>query len=61
MTYSAHEFADARLTQGDRRLSRHERVAVARTIAYYEGHAPFRRGEDDATAEALGESFDADV
>ena len=40
----------------------HERVAVDRTIAYYEGHAPFRRGEDDATgAERLGESFDADV
>jgi uncharacterized protein len=62
LTYSAHEFADARLSKAIADYLGHERVAVDRTIAYYEGHAPFRRGEDDATgAERLGESFDADV
>jgi uncharacterized protein len=60
-TYSAHEFADARLARAIADYLGHERVAVERTIAYYDGHAPFRRGEDDATAERLGESFDADV
>ena len=40
----------------------HERAAVERTIAHYEGHAPFRRGEGDAGGdERLGESFEADV
>jgi predicted N-acyltransferase len=62
LTYSAHEFADARLGKAIADYLGHERVAVERTIAYYEGHAPFRRAEDDATAaERLGESFDADV
>jgi len=62
LTYSAHEFADARLSKAIADYLGHERVAVDRTIAYYEGHAPFRRSEDDATgAERLGESFDADV
>jgi uncharacterized protein len=62
LTYSAHDFADARLGRAIADYLGHERVAVERTIAYYDGHAPFRRGEDDATgAERLGESFDADV
>ena len=62
LTYSAHEFADARLAKAIADYLEHERIAVDRTIAYYEGHAPFRRAEDDATAaERLGESFDADV
>jgi uncharacterized protein len=62
LTYSAHEFADARLSKAIADYLGHERVAVDRTIAYYEGHAPFRRSEDDAKrAECLGESFDADV
>jgi uncharacterized protein len=62
LTYSAHEFADARLGRAVADYLGHERVAVERTIAYYDGHAPFRRGEDDAIgAERLGESFDADV
>jgi len=62
LTYSAHEFADARLAKAIADYLGHERVAVDRTIAYYEGHAPFRRSEDDAAgAERLGESFDADV
>ena len=39
---------------------RRERAAVARTIAHYEGHAPFRRG-DSENAEALGDRFDADL
>ena len=61
LTYSAHEFADSRLARAIADYLRHERVAVERTIAYYEGHAPFRRDEDDGRAERLGESFDADL
>ena len=60
VTYSAHEFADARLAKAVADYLRHERAAVARTIAHYEDHAPFRKG-DNTNAEALGESFDADV
>jgi predicted N-acyltransferase len=62
VTYSAHEFADARLARAVDDYLRHERVAVARTIAHYEGHAPFRRGRNEAMqAEPLGESFDAEL
>ncbi len=62
VTYSAHEFADPRLARAVADYLRHERAAVARTIAHYEGHAPFRRGPTHATnAETLGEAFDADV
>ena len=62
LTYSAHEFGDARLARAIADYLGHEREAVERTIAYYEGHAPFRRGESDAPGgERLGESFDADV
>lgn len=62
LTYSAHEFADARLARAIADYLGHERAAVERTIAHYEGHAPFRRGEGDAGGdERLGESFDADV
>ena len=62
LTYSAHEFADARLARAIADYLGHEREAVERTIAHYEGHAPFRRGEGDAGGEErLGESFDADV
>ncbi len=57
VTYSAHEFADARLERAVADYLRHERSAVARTIAHYENHAPFRRGED-GKAETLGENFD---
>ncbi len=60
VTYSAHEFADARLERAVADYLRHERQAVARTIEYYEGQAPFRRGED-AGQEKLGEAFDADL
>jgi predicted N-acyltransferase len=56
VTYSAHEFADARLERAVADYLRHERSAVARTIAHYENHAPFRRGE--GKAETLGENFD---
>jgi predicted N-acyltransferase len=59
VTYSAHEFADARLARAVDDYLRHERAAVARTIAHYEGHAPFRRS--DNALEALGEAFDADL
>jgi predicted N-acyltransferase len=59
VTYSAHEFADLRLAKAVGDYLRREREAVARTIAHYEGHAPFRRGESNA--ETLGESFDADL
>ncbi|MBV9288773.1 MAG: N-acetyltransferase [Hyphomicrobiales bacterium] len=63
VTYSAHEFADAGLARAVEDYLRHERAAVARTIAHYEGHAPFRRGEDnpEKLAETLGEAFDADL
>ena len=57
VTYSAHEFADARLERAVADYLRHERSAVAQTIAHYENHAPFRRGED-GKAETLGENFD---
>ncbi len=60
VTYSAHEFADARLAKAVADYLEHERAAVARTIAHYEDHAPFRRGEN-ANAESLGEPFDADL
>ena len=57
VTYSAHEFADARLERAVADYLRHERSAVAQTIAHYESHAPFRRSED-GKAETLGENFD---
>jgi predicted N-acyltransferase len=60
VTYSAHEFADAGLSRAVADYLRRERDAVARTIAHYEDHAPFKRG-DRENAEALGDSFDADV
>ena len=43
---------------------RREREAVAHTIAHYEGHVPFKRGETEhaETVETtLGDSFDADL
>jgi predicted N-acyltransferase len=62
LTFSAHEFADARLERAIADYLGHERMAVERTIAYYDGLAPFRRDEAEATsAQRLGESFDADV
>ena len=60
VTYSAHEFADAGLARAVADYLRRERAAVARTIAHYEDHAPFRKGEKSA-AEPVGESFDADL
>ncbi len=58
VTYSAHEFADARLARAVEDYLERERAAVAETIAYYDEHAPFRRGENQ---QALGEAFDADL
>jgi predicted N-acyltransferase len=60
VTYSAHEFADARLGRAVADYLRHERAAVARTIAYFEDHAPFRRS-DSTKSETLGEAFDSDL
>ncbi len=60
VTYSAHEFADAGLARAVADYLRRERAAVARTIAHYEDHAPFRKG-DKSAAETLGASFDADL
>ncbi len=61
-TYSAHEFADARLSRAIADYLGHERDAVERTIAHYEEYAPFRRGDGGAQgAEEMGEAFDADV
>jgi uncharacterized protein len=62
LTYSAHEFADARLARAIADYLGHERIAVERTIAHYEEYAPFRRGDGGAQgAEEMGESFDAEV
>jgi uncharacterized protein len=62
LTYSAHEFADARLGRAIADYLGHERVAVERTIAHYEEYAPFRRGDGAAQgAEHMGEAFDAEV
>ncbi|MGH6797855.1 MAG: GNAT family N-acetyltransferase [Roseiarcus sp.] len=62
LTYSAHEFADARLARAIADYLGHERVAVERTIAHYEEYAPFRRGDGgEQAAEHLGEAFDADI
>jgi uncharacterized protein len=62
LTYSAHEFADARLARAIADYLGHERVAVERTIAHYEEYAPFRRGDGGAQgAEQIGEAFDADL
>ena len=60
VTYSAHEFADARLAKAVADFLRHERAAVADTIAYYEDRAPFRKS-DQANQETVGESFDLDL
>jgi uncharacterized protein len=62
LTYSAHEFADARLARAIADYLGHERAAVDRAIAYYEGFAPFRRDDGAAQgAEHMGEAFDAEV
>jgi uncharacterized protein len=62
LTYSAHEFADARLSRAIADYLGHEREAVDRTIAHYEEYAPFRRGDGGEQGdERLGESFDAEV
>jgi uncharacterized protein len=62
LTYSAHEFADARLARAIADYLGHERAAVERTIAHYEGYAPFRRRDAGGQgAEQMGEAFDAEV
>lgn len=62
LTYSAHEFADARLSRAIADYLGHERAAIERTIAHYEGYAPFRRSDGGAQgAEEMGEAFDAEV
>ncbi len=57
VTYSAHEFADARLARAVADFVRRERAAVAETIAYYGDRAPFRKGENPDN-ETAGETFD---
>jgi predicted N-acyltransferase len=61
LTYSAHEFADARLSRAIADYLGHEREAVERTIAHYEEYAPFRRGDGEQGSERQGESFEAEV
>jgi predicted N-acyltransferase len=39
-----HEFADPGLGAAVRDYLKRERAAVAETIAYYDEHAPFRKG-----------------
>jgi len=60
VTYSAHEFADERLARAVADYLDYERAAVARTIAHYSGHVPFRR-EEATNDERQGESFEADL
>jgi predicted N-acyltransferase len=60
VTYSAHEFADARLAKAVAEFLRHERAAVAETIAYFEDRAPFRKG-GQPDRETVGEPFDLDL
>ena len=57
LTYSAHEFADARLGRAIADYLGHERAAVERTIAHYEEYAPFRRGDGAQGAERNGRSL----
>jgi predicted N-acyltransferase len=45
-TYSAHELADQRLSDAVADYLRREREAVKETIAYYDEHAPFKKGDD---------------
>jgi hypothetical protein len=62
LTYSAHEFADARLSRAIADYLGHERAAVERTIAHYDEYAPFRRSDGGPQgAEEMGEAFDAEV
>jgi predicted N-acyltransferase len=62
LTYSAHEFADARLARAIADYLGHEREAVERTIAHYQEYAPFRRGDGGEPGdERQGESFEAEV
>jgi len=50
-TYSAHELADRRLAEAVADYLRREREAVKETIAFYDEHAPFRKGESPIPAE----------
>jgi uncharacterized protein len=43
-TYSAHELADRRLSEAVAEYLSREREAVKETIAFYDEHAPFRKG-----------------
>jgi hypothetical protein len=43
-TYSAHELADRRLSDAVAEYLSREREAVKETIAFYDEHAPFRKG-----------------
>jgi predicted N-acyltransferase len=44
-TYSAHELTDRRLAEAVADYLRREREAVKETIAFYDDHAPFRKGD----------------
>ncbi len=50
-TYSAHELADRRLSEAVAYYLRREREAVKETIAFYDEHAPFRKGDTLLPAE----------
>jgi predicted N-acyltransferase len=47
-TYSAHELADRRLSDAVADYLHRERKAVKEAIAFYDEHAPFRKGEGAA-------------
>src|SRR5579883_1698423 len=50
-TFSAHELADRRLSEAVADYLRREREAVKETIAFYDEHAPFRKGDTLLPAE----------
>ena len=59
-TYSVHELADRRLSEAVADYLRREREAVKETIAFYDEHAPFRKGPPPLPAEQGDEIAEGD-
>jgi uncharacterized protein len=55
-TYSAHELADRRLSDAVADYLRREREAIKETIAFYDEHAPFKKGDAPALTVQTTES-----
>jgi hypothetical protein len=54
-TYSAHELADRGLSEAVADYLRRERESVKETIAFYDEHAPFKKGGDSLLPPKRGE------